>query len=326
MPFNVYVTRQIPEAGLAILREHCDRVDVSPQDCPLDRRVFLAQVKGRDGVVCQLTDLVDEEVLQAAGPQCRVFANFGVGFNNIDLEAATRHGALITNTPGILSDTTADLAWSLMLSVARRIVESDRYCRSGKWTGFSPMLFLGHDIHGATLGIVGAGRIGTAAGLRSTGFNMKLLYFDDRENDVLNKVGGKRVGLGTLLQESDFVSLHVPLLDSTYHMIGRDALAMMKPTAYLINTARGPVVDEQALVEALREKRIAGAGLDVYENEPELAPGLAELENVVCIPHLGSATHATRSRMSVMVAQNVVAALKGETPPNLVNTDVAKDT
>src|SRR5690606_32644812 len=227
-------------------------------------------------------------------------------------------------TPGVLTETTADLAWALMLATARRVVEGDRFFRTGRWPGWGPMQFLGHDIHGATLGIVGAGRIGTAVGRRSVGFGMRVLYTSRRASEPLDAIGGRRVELDTLLRESDFVSLHVALNDSTRHLIGRRELALMKPTAYLINTARGQVVDEAALVDALREHRIAGAALDVFENEPEPAPGLIELDNVVCLPHLGSATEATRGRMSRMAAENLVAALKGERPPNLVNPEGLK--
>ncbi len=319
-PFNVFVTREIPQAGLNILRQHC-RVDMNPDDRALPRDALLAGVGGRDGVLCTLMDSIDEEALAAAGPGCRVFANYAVGFDNVDVAAATRRGILITNTPGVLTETTADLAWALMMSVARRIVESDKYFRSGKWRGWGPMQFLGHDIYGTTLGIVGAGRIGTATGVRAAGFNMKILYTSSKDNETLNRLGGKRVDLDTLLRESDFVSLHVAMNERTRHLIGPRELELMKPSAYLINTTRGPVVDERALVAALQAKRIAGAGLDVYEDEPRPAPGLTALDNVVCIPHLGSATHATRSRMATMAAMNLIAALKGETPPNLVNPE-----
>jgi glyoxylate reductase len=209
-----------------------------------------------------------------------------------------------------------------MLSVSRRIVEGDRFFRTGKWPGWGPMQFLGHDIHGATLGIIGTGRIGTAVALRSVGFGMRVLYADPVENETLNRLGGRRVELDTLLRESDFISLHIALSKETRHLIGPRELGWMKSSAYLINTSRGPVVDEAALVEALRNRQIAGAGLDVYENEPIPAPGLVELDNVVCIPHLGSATEATRAKMATMAAENLVAALRGERPPNLVNAEV----
>ena len=325
MSFNVFVTRKIPEAGLTILRERCGVVEVNPEDRVLTREELRAGVRGRDGVLCLLTDEVDDAVLAAAGPACRVLANYAVGFNNVDLAAATRRGIWVTNTPGVLTESTADLAWTLMLSVARRIVESDRYFRTERWTGWGPMQFLGRDVCGATLGIVGGGRIGTAVARRAVGFDMRLLYTDVQASKALDGLGGRRVDLPTLLRESDFVSLHVTLSDETHHLIGKDELALMKPTAYLINTARGPVVDEAALVEALKAKRIAGAGLDVYENEPAVTAGLTALENVVCIPHLGSATEATRSKMAVMAAENLVAGLEGRTPPNCVNPEARHD-
>jgi len=322
MAYSVYVTRRIPDAALDVLRRQCGGFDMNPRDRALTRAELVEGVKGRDGVLCILTDTIDDEVFAAAGPRCRVFANMAVGYDNIDLAAATRRGILVTNTPGVLTETTADLAWALLFAVARRIVEADRYFRAGRWTGWGPMQFLGHDIHGSTLGVIGAGRIGVAVALRSVGFRMRVFYTDPQERAELARIGASRVPLEHLLRESDFVTIHVPLVPATRHLIGARELSRMKPTAYLINTSRGPVVDEAALVVALKERRIAGAGLDVYENEPAPAPGLTELENVVCIPHLGSATLATRSRMAVMAAENLVAALRGERPPNLVNPEV----
>lgn len=318
MGFSVFVTRRVPESGLDLLREHCEQLDVSPHDRPASRDEILAGVAGRDGVLCHLTDRIDDQVLAAAGPRCRVFANYAVGYNNIDLAAAARRGIVVTNTPGVLTETTADLAWALLMSVARRIVESDRFFRTGRWDGWGPMQFLGHDVHGATLGVVGAGRIGRAVARRGTGFSMRVLYASRRENADMQALGARRVDLDTLLTESDFVSLHVPLSDETRHLIGRRELALMKPGACLINTARGPVVDEAALVESLRARQIAGAGMDVYENEPLPAPGLVELDNAVCVCHLGSATEATRSEMSLMAARNLLAAMRGEPAPNAV--------
>ncbi len=274
-------------------------------------------------MLCLLTDTIDGEVLEAAGTGCKIFANYAVGYDNVEVDAATKRGVMITNTPGVLTDTTADLAWALIFAVARRIVEGDQFFRTGQWRGWGPLQFLGHDIHGATLGIVGAGRIGTAVGLRSVGFSMKVLYADEVDNTQLEQeTGARRVPFDELLRRSDFVSLHVPLNAQTRHLIGERELGLMKPTAYLINTSRGPVIDEAALVEALRAKAIAGAGLDVYEGEPASAPGLTDLPNVVCIPHLGSATEATRSKMATMAATNLVAGLRGERPPNLVNPQV----
>jgi len=323
MGFNVFVTRIIPKMGLDIVHRACEKVEINPHDRVLTRDELLAGVRGRDGVLCLLTDKIDEEVFEAAGPQCKIFANYAVGYDNVQVEAATRRGIMITNTPGVLTETTADLAWAPIFAAARRIVEADAFFRTGQWQGWGPLQFLGHDIYGATLGIVGAGRIGSAVARRAIGFGMRVLYADTQENvELEERLGAKRVELDELLRESDFVSLHVPLTEQTRHLIGNRELRLMKRTAYLINTSRGPVVDEAALVSALREGLIAGAGLDVYENEPAPAPGLTELPNVVCLPHLGSATEATRSKMATMAATNLVAGLRGERPPNLVNPEV----
>ncbi len=324
MQANVAVTRQIPQSGIDLLRAQCGRVDVSPHDRSLARSELLEMIAGRDGVLTELPNRLDDEAFDAAGPQCKVFANYAVGFNNVDLDAATRRGIVITNTPDVLTETTADLAWALIMASARRVVESDQFLRSGQWDGWGPMQFHGQDVHGATLGIIGAGRIGTAVARRSSGFAMTLLYYDvvDEPNADLEAMGARRVGLDELLGESDFVSIHVPLTDQTHHMIGRAELERMKPTAHVINTARGPVIDEAALVEALKGRVIAGAGLDVFENEPAITPGLVELGNVVCLPHIGSASGATRAKMSELAATNLLAVLKGERPPTPVNPEV----
>jgi len=319
---NVLVTRRVPQPALDMLAEACSRVEVNPDDRVLAREELLAAVKGRDAVLCLLTDTIDAGVLDAA-KGARVFANCAVGYNNIDVAAATARRIAVTNTPGVLTDATADLTWALLFAVARRIPEGDRYTRAGRFKGWAPMLMLGGDISGRTLGIIGAGRIGTAVALRSRGFRMRVLYFDKLQNEALEQaVDAQRVDLDTLLRESDFVSVHVNLDAATHHLIGARELAIMKPTAYLLNTSRGPVVDEKALVAALRERRIAGAGLDVFENEPELAPGLAGLDNAVIPPHVGSATIGTRTKMATLAATNLLAALRGERPPNIVNPEV----
>jgi glyoxylate reductase len=244
-----------------------------------------------------------------------------VGYNNIDVTAATERSILVTNTPGVLTDSTADLTFALILAVARRVVEGDAMMRAGKFPGWGPLYMLGTEVSGATLGLVGPGRIAAAVARRAVGFGMTLLYHGRRPSPELEALGACGVGLDELLSASDFVSLHVPLTDETHHFIDRAALGRMRSTAFLINTARGPVVDEAALVEALRAGRIAGAGLDVYEREPEMAAGLAGCPNAVLLPHLGSATHATRSAMAAMAAENVLAYWRGERPPNLVNPD-----
>lgn len=298
-----------------------DRVEANLEDRPLEREELLRGVKGKDAVLCLLTDRIDAEVLEAARG-CRIFANMAVGYNNIDVAEATRRGILVSNTPGILTECTADLTWTLILGVARRVAEADREMRAGRFPGWGPLYMLGGDVTGATLGLVGPGRIARAVARRATGFGMRILYHGRRRSEELEALGAESRSLEALLAESDFVSLHVPLSEQTRHLIDARALERMKPTAYLINTARGPVVDEQALVEALRTRRIAGAGLDVYEEEPRMAPGLAECPSTLLLPHLGSATIATRAAMSRIAAENLIAALQGRRPPNLVNPEV----
>lgn len=319
---NVYVTRMLPQSAIDLLTEHCE-VEINPDDRVLTREELIEKVKGRDAVLCLLTDTIDGEVFDAAGPQCKIFANYAVGFNNIDLKAATQRGVIITNTPGVLTDATADIAWALLFSTARRIVESDKYLRAGKFEGWGPMLFLGRDITGKTLGIIGAGRIGANFAKKSKGFDMKVLYSDLQPNPEFEaETGATFVDKETLLRESDFVSLHVPLLPETKHLIGEAELKLMKPTAILINTSRGPVVDEKALVNALKTGEIWGAGLDVFENEPTLEPGLADLDNVVIVPHIASATIETRTNMGLIAVRNILSVFAGETPPNCVNPEV----
>lgn len=314
---RVFVTREIPKVGLDMLKQHFE-VTVSPHDRALTKTELIEGVKDAHGLLCLLTDEITDEIMDA-GPNLQVISNYAVGYNNIDVVAAKQRGIPVTNTPGVLTDATADLAWALIMSVGRRIVEGDTYTRQGHFMGWGPMLLLGGAVAGKTLGIVGMGRIGQAVAKRATGFDMPILYSDvQRVPSVEEQYSAKFVSLDELLEASDFVTLHAPLTDATRHMVGRRELAMMKKTAYLINTARGPLVDEEALVAALREGVIAGAGLDVYEDEPKLATGLAELPNTVLLPHLGSATLETRNKMAEMAASNVIAALRGETPPNLV--------
>jgi len=323
--YNVFVTRRIPEAGLDILRGVCSTLEVSAEDRALTAGELLRGVKARDGVLTTLDDVVDRKVIDAALPTVKVFSNYAVGFNNIDVVTATRHGIAVTNTPGVLTDATSDLAWALLFSAARRIAEADRFTRGGRFRGWAPMMLLGADITGATLGVVGAGRIGEAFALKSKGFGMKVLYCDPRANGKLEtELGAKRAALDELLREADFVSLHVPLTDETTRLIGGRELGLMKETAVLVNTSRGAVVDEGALVEALRARKIAAAGLDVYEEEPKLHRGLDDCENAVLAPHIGSATTETRGRMSLMAARDLVAVLEGKTPEHCVNSEVFK--
>ena len=323
MSFKVYVTRQIPEEGINLLKKFCRMVEVNPHDSPLTYDELLMQVKGRDAILTMLSDRIDERLMSEA-KSLKVIANYAVGYDNIDIKAATAKGIVVTNTPGVLTDSTADMAWALLFSIARRIVEGDKVTRVGKFVGWAPMFLLGRDVVGKTLGIIGAGRIGTAMAMRSRGWCMKVLYTtQSNRNAVLEEMlGAKRVDLETLLKESDFISIHTPLSEKTRHLIGAKEISLMKKTAYLINTARGSVIDEAALVNALKNKQIAGAGLDVYEEEPKLKPGLAELDNVVLAPHLGSATIETRTKMAVMAAENIIAVLNKQKPKNCVNPEV----
>jgi lactate dehydrogenase-like 2-hydroxyacid dehydrogenase len=319
---NVYVTRLIPAAGIDLLRTHCDVVEVSPHDRALTREELMAAVRGRDGVLCQLSDRIDA-ILMDAAQGCKVFSDFAVGYDNVDVPEATRRGIAVCNTPDVLTDATADLAWALLFAAARRVAEGDAVTRSGKFGGWGPMTMLGSDVTGKTLGILGAGRIGTAMALKSKGFRMNVLYAGSRANLRLEtELGARRVEAEQLFAESDFISVHVPLRESTRHLVGERLLALMKPAAYLINTSRGPVVDEKALVQALKDRKIAGAGLDVYEHEPKLTPGLAELPNVVLTPHVGSATIETRPAMSVLAAENLLAILAGRRPKAILNPEV----
>jgi lactate dehydrogenase-like 2-hydroxyacid dehydrogenase len=320
---SIFVTRRIPQPGLDLLTDF--DVTVNPEDRVLTKQEVIAGAKGKDAVLCLLTDPIDSEIMDAV-PTVKIFANYAVGFNNIDVDAATQRKIVITNAPGVLTDTTADMAWTLLMAAARRVVEADKFCRDGQFKGWAPMLFLGVDIHHKTLGIIGMGRIGQAMARRASGFDMRVLYYD--ENSLFPEkeaeLKASYASMEQLLMESDFVSLHVPLMPSTRHLISRKELALMKPTAILINTARGPVVDEKALVEALQSKRIFGAGLDVFEAEPALAPGLTALDNVVIPPHIASATIDTRTKMATIAAGNIVAFFKGEVPPTIVNPEVLK--
>lgn len=314
---DLLVTRRLPGGALERLAGICT-LDVWGRDDAMPRAEIIRRIKGKDGLLCLLGDRVDAAVMDASG-RLGIIANYAAGYDNIDVTAAKARGIMVTNTPGVLTDATADLAWALIFAASRRVVEAHTFLRHNDWRGWDPNQMLGHDITGATLGIVGAGRIGTAVALRSRGFSMPVLYAGRTPNTRIEaELGARRVELEELLASADIVSLHVPLTADTRHLIGRRELDLMKPTAVLINTARGPVIDEEALFEALRQRRIAGAGLDVYEHEPRVHPGLKELSNVVTLPHIGSATHATRARMADMAADNILAFLRGEDPPNRV--------
>lgn len=318
---KVYVTRQLPQPALDRLEEVFE-MEVNEEDRVLTRTELLNKVKTCDVLLCLLTDDIDAEVMDA-NPNLKGISNYAVGFNNIDVDAATERKLPVCNTPGVLTDTTADMAWALMFAAARRVAESDVFTRAGKFKGWGPMMFLGLDIYGKTLGVVGTGRIGDAVARRSVGFNMKVLYYDVVQNAKLEQdIGAKRVELDELLKEADFVLIHVPLMPETTHLIGERELKLMKKTAILINNSRGPMVDEKALVEALKSGEIAYAGLDVFEDEPELAPGLAELDNVVLTPHTSSATVETRTKMGMLAAENAIAIIEGKLPPHIVNPEV----
>jgi glyoxylate reductase len=321
---SVYITRMIPQESIDDLKKYCD-VEVNPDDRALAPTELMEKVKGRDGVLTLLTDKVDAAVMDAAGPQCKIFANYAVGFNNFDLEAATKRGIVLTNTPGVLDDATATHTWTLLLSTARRIAEADKFVRDGKWKGWAPMFFIGLDIDRKTLGIAGLGRIGSNVAKKAKGFDMKIIYSDVRRNEAFEKESGAtHVNKETLLKESDFLTLHLPLLPETKHYIGEKEFKTMKKTAVLINASRGPIVDEKALVTALREKQIWGAGLDVFENEPQLEPGLTELDNVVIVPHIASATIKTRLDMGAIAVNNIIKVLNGQPPDTCVNPEVLK--
>ena len=319
--WQILVTRDIPKVGVKILRRKC-KVEVNTQDAPLKKKEIMERLHDKQSV-CPVGDIIDEEIINHSS-DLKVIANYGAGYDNIDVEAATKRKILVTNTPGVLTKSVAEMTWCILLCVARHIVQADTFVRTGKfkWTG--PKLFLGTEITGKTLGIVGAGRIGTEVVRRSQGFDMKILYCDLVRNEEIEAMGAKRVELGYLLRNSDFVSIHLPLNKKTRHLIGKRELNLMKKSAYLINTSRGAVIDEINLVKALKKKQIAGAALDVYEKEPKLTEGLLEMKNVVLTPHLGSATKEARNKMSIMMAENCILALKGERPTNLVNPEVLK--
>ena len=311
---KVFVTRKIPESGIELLRKAGLEVEVSDFDGVLPREQLLQKVKGADAILSLLTDKMDGELMDAAGPQLKIIANYAVGYDNINLADAAARKIIITNTPDVLTESVAEHAIALIFALAHRIVESDQYMRDGKYLGWAPMLFLGNDLIGKTLGLVGLGRIGAAVARRlHDGFEMKILYYDAKRNEELEKKYNLQfVDLPSLLKEADFVSVHVPLLPTTKHLIGAEQLAMMKKTAYLINTSRGQIVDENALVAALKTGVIRGAALDVYEQEPKMAEGLAQLPNTVLTPHTASATEETRSAMSELAAKNIIAVLSGE--------------
>lgn len=321
---KVFVARIIPDKGLDLVRDFCE-IDLWTNELPPNRVEMLQHVQGVDGILSLLTDRIDGEVMDAAGSSLRVISNHAVGFDNIDVNAATARNIPVGNTPEVLTDATADFAFTLLMSAGRRVLEADRYVRDGKWKTWGPMLLLGSDMKDATLGLVGFGRIGKAMARRAMGFDMRVLYYDPNEKEAYPDLHATRVDFETLLAESDFISLHTPLNPDTRHLIDSEALSKMKASTVLVNTSRGPVVDMDALYEALKEKRIFAAGLDVTDPEPLPADHkLLTLDNVTIMPHIASASKQTRDRMSWMAAQNLIAGLKGERLPNCVNPQVYK--
>jgi lactate dehydrogenase-like 2-hydroxyacid dehydrogenase len=319
---KVLVTRKVFEETLTLLSKHCD-VESNQRDVPFTPTQLVKRLQGKGGAIALLTDIFDDRVL-AQSPDLKVVCNLAVGFNNIDLKACTRRGIMVTNTPGVLDDTTADFTWCLLMATARRVVEADKFLRAGKWKGWAFTYFMGHDVHRKTLGIVGLGRIGKGVARRAKGFDMRVIYHDPTRVDETTEreLGVMYVDKRTLLRESDFVSLHVPLLPETTHFISHGEFALMKRTAILINASRGPVLDEKALIKALKEGKIAGAGLDVYEKEPKVERGLIGLKNVVLAPHIASSSYETRVKMATMAANNCIAGLTGQRPPNMLNPEV----
>ncbi len=314
---KIFVVRRLLDD---VLSELCGlgEVEVYNKEDVIPKEELMERVKDVDAVVALPGVDIDRDVISCMR-KCTIIANYAVGYNNIDVDAASDRGILVTNTPDVLTEATADLAWALTLAVARRVVEGDRFVRDGRFKGMDPLLLLGEDIYGKTLGVVGAGRIGTAVARRGIGFDMRLLYYSRHRHDEIERVGAEYVDLDTLLKESDFVSLNVPYTKETHHLIDAKALALMKSNAILVNTARGPVVDEKALVDALKSGVIRGAGLDVYEREPEVTPELMNLRGVVLTPHIGSASYHVRLKMGRLVVKNIRAAFDGEVPPNLLN-------
>jgi glyoxylate reductase len=319
---KVLVTRKIQERPLLLLKEHAE-VTINLEDRAMAPDEIIANLPGKIGLLAAGSDPISAKLLEG-GQDLKIVANNAVGFNNIDLAAATRLKIAATNTPEVLTDTTADLTFVLMLGVARRIGEAERFVRGGRWIGWHPDLLLGSDVHGKTLGVIGLGRIGAAVAKRALGFNMEILYNDIRkiEPGLIDMLRAKFLPLPELLTHSDFVTLHVPLKPDTIHLIGGQELSLMKKTAFLINASRGPVVDEKALVAALQKGMIAGAGLDVFENEPRVTPELLKMENVMLVPHIGSATSATREKMSLVAVKNILAVLQREVPPNILNPEI----
>src|SRR5690554_778998 len=320
---KVFLTRKLPAEVMERLTEETE-LEVNPEDRVLSKEEIMKGLKGKDALLCLLTDEIDKEVL-SSNPELKIVANYAVGYNNVDVESASSMGIPVTNTPGVLTETSADLAFTLMMAVSRRVVEADAYLRSGQWGGWGPLQYLGPDVHGAVLGIVGLGRIGKAVAKRAKGFGMAIKYWNRTRlsDEEEQREELEYLPLDQLLKVSDFVSLHVAFAPETTHLISEKEFDLMKPSSVIINTSRGAVVDEKALVKALKDRKIWGAGLDVFENEPSVEEELLTMKNVVLLPHLGSASFATRTKMGIMALENILAAWKGDKIPNLVNKELA---
>jgi lactate dehydrogenase-like 2-hydroxyacid dehydrogenase len=319
---KVLITRKIFDEVRATLQKYFE-IESNPSDAPFSKDILIQKLKDKNGAIIRLTDRIDDKILSQCG-ELKILSNIAVGYDNIDIEACTHWGVMVTNTPGVLDDTTADFTWTLILATARRVVEADQYLRSNKWKGWELMDFLGYDIHHKTLGICGLGRIGQGVARRAKGFSMRILYTDivRASPSVETQLETHYVDKKTLMAESDFITIHVPLTPQTMHYISTDEFSLMKPTTILINASRGPIVNEKTLVQALQKRKIAGAGLDVYEREPQVEPALLQMYNVILAPHIASASRDTRLRMATMAAENLIDGLTGKRPPNLVNEKI----
>ncbi|MCX7995726.1 MAG: D-glycerate dehydrogenase [candidate division WOR-3 bacterium] len=320
---KIFITRKIPEVAIELLSKHF-KVEIFPLDRPITKSELKRHIKDKTGVIPLLTDNITKEIMDSA-PRLKIIANYAAGYNNIDITEATKRGIMVTNTPDVLTETTADLTWGMILGVARRIPEAENFLRKNRFKGWAPMLFLGSDVHHKILGIIGMGRIGKAVARRALGFGMKIIYYDKirLSQKEEKEYSAEYRTLKYLLKNSDYITIHTPLTPETYHLIDEKELSMMKKTAFLINTARGPIVNEKALVKALKNNRIAGCALDVFEFEPRVSKEFLKIKNALLLPHIGSATLETRTNMALMCAQNIIAALiEKRIPPNLVNPQV----
>ncbi len=320
---RVLLTRILPRPCLDFLEQQV-QLEINQKDETMSRKELIKKVRDKDGLICLLTDNIDEEIINT-GAKLKIIANYAVGYNNIDVREATKRKIPVTNTPGVLTETTADLTFALILAAARRVVEADRFLREGKFKGWAPMLFLGNDVYGKTLGIIGLGRIGRAVAHRAKGFNMKIIYHEPKRltKEIEKEHCAEYREFEALLKEADFITIHVPLMKTTHHLITKRELSMMKKTAYLVNVSRGSIIDEKDLVRALKEEKIAGCALDVFEREPEIENELKKMKNAVLVPHIGSASVETRTKMAMTVAENVVSVLiDRKKPSNVINPEI----